>query len=116
MKGNDQSNPKGERSFNDIAQRIGFDLLLLDRVSGEHWTGQVEIASIKLRMGLGTAVETLVVFTGVDEDGTPVVAFHGGAPASEALVGGLRRLVNGTLRWKVDGYRVGEGQARQDQG
>jgi len=105
-----------ERGLNEIAQRVGYDVMQLDRISARSWSGAVDVQSVKIRLGLGSEIETLVIFTGIDEDGTPVVAFHGGAPASEALIGGLRRLVNGSLRWKIDGYRNGGGEAQADQG
>jgi len=88
-------------------ERFGIMAASLDRMVSRHWSGEVDVTGLKLKLGNDTVVETLVILTGVWGDGTPVVAFHSAAPVSEAIAGAMRRLMNGTLKWKEDEYATG---------
>lgn len=86
--------------------RMALTLWSMDRAASTSWSGAVRVHEVKLRLGDTTRFETLVILTGVDDENTPLVAFHSGCPPSEALTGAFRRLMNGTLSWKVDQYAL----------
>lgn len=112
----DRSKSHGPGYVNDDnLMRLGMALMELDRCVSSHWSGQVELTGVKLRLGDAASLETLVILTGLGGDGTPIVAFHGGVPPSEALAGAMRRLLSGNLKWKEDEYEI-KRRARAAQG
>lgn len=78
----------------------------MERVTSVRWTGQVELIGIKLKLAASDEMETLVVCTGQDTDGTPVVGFHSAIGPLEALGGAMRRVASGNMKWKADEYRA----------
>lgn len=82
-------------------------LAYMERIASSYWTGEVELEAIKIKIPANESVETLIVLTGVDHAGTPVVAFHSALGPIHALAGALRRMGTGQLKWKVDEFRKG---------
>lgn len=96
---------KGELPDAGTERRLATGLRLMDWAVGPGRTGSVDLVDIKVKLGDNGHMDTLVILAGLDADGTPVVAFHGAVPPSEAVAGAMRRFSNGTLVWKVDKYR-----------
>ena len=80
------------------------------RIESPHWTGEVEVTSVKAKLPDNDALEVLVVITGLASDGTPVVGFHNAVGLLEALGGAAGRIANGKMKWRVDEYRAGTNQ------
>lgn len=92
-------------------QGLGSSLMLLDHITSTNWRGQVLLTGLSMRCPLEERGEFLVVLKGEDSDGAPVVGFHGAFSASEALVGAVERMNNGTIKWRIDQYAQGKGAA-----
>lgn len=90
------------------AERAGKALAQLDRMCSTYWPGEFQIGSIKVRLGETDNTETLVIVCGELSDGTPVVGFSSALVPSEALVGAINRVVNGSMKWRDDDYRTNE--------
>lgn len=92
--------------FEDATQkRLGRTFAILERIClGATWAS-VELVALRLKFPADENGECLVVLTGYDGNGAPVVAFHTAVSATEAVVGAINRFQNGTLKWKEDEYR-----------
>jgi hypothetical protein len=82
------------------------DILLLDRVFSELWRGEVELVDMRVKATRGGQDPYLVVLRGIGPDGTPLVSFHSGGTPIDALAGAARRVAHGTLKWKIDEWKV----------
>ena len=89
-------------------QIIGAGVMRYDHLFSSSWRGDVELSGLSLREPQRENGEFLVVLRGFAQDGTPMVAFHSSLSAPEALAGAAERMANGTLKWKIDGYRTGQ--------
>jgi hypothetical protein len=77
---------------------------VLDRLdAGVSYAG-IEYNTMKVRFAGDVHGECLIIATGWDHDGTPVVTFHSGVGAHQALLTFLQRVQNGTLKWRPDEY------------
>ena len=56
----------------------------------------------------------LMVVKAYAADGTPMVGFHGGSHPVEMLAAALRRMRNGSFKWKPDEYARGRGVGTSD--
>lgn len=79
-------------------------LIYAYRIESPHWDGRVAVTSVKIKLPDVDGGDTLIVVLGTDEDGTPVVGFHGGIGILEALAGALSRIGTGNMRWRQDEY------------
>jgi hypothetical protein len=84
------------------------------RIQSPQWRGDVTLVGVKLKLPEDGAGEVLVVLTGVDQEGAPVVAFHSAVGMLEALAGALRRMGTGSLKWRIDEYRAGRSYEGRD--
>ena len=85
-------------------ERVMRALKILDRVDSPYWGGDVDVSGVKIKLGGADGMESLVIVTGRNGDGLPVVAFHSALGGLDALAGALNRLANGGLKWKEDEY------------
>lgn len=100
-------NPTGKSKARQKAgDRVPLAADILDRVSQGHSYAGVDVTDIKFKLPGDPMAEILCIATGLSDDGTPVVAFHSAVGFVEAFVGLAVRLQNGTLKWRVDEYRL----------
>lgn len=92
-----------------LERRYARALFQIERMTSQHYTGEIELEGVRMKLGLDGKIETLVVYTGVDSEGKPVVGFHSGFHAGEALAAGLKRIENGQMKWREDEYRQRRG-------
>lgn len=69
----------------------------------------VDIVGVSIRAPRVRGDDYLLTIRGLDEDGARVVAFHGAADLVEAFRGLQNRLLNGSLKWRIDNYQGGGG-------
>jgi hypothetical protein len=79
---------------------------ILDRACQGVTYGGVEVTSVKFNLAGYPTAESLAIVTGVDHDGTPIVAFHRAVSFGELFTGLVSRLANGTLKWKEDEFKT----------
>ena len=108
MKGQENALAR-QRQFDLQIERLGMGLAELDRMVADYWRGAVDLERVKIKLGDGNTIDTLVILEGTGDDGTPVVGFHSQCPPSEAVAGALRRAASGQIRWREDGYRIERG-------
>lgn len=96
--------PDPQRSEHE--RRMVRGLMVLDRMCSGAYDGEVDVQTIKLKLGVADHVETMAIVTALGSDGTPLVGFHTAMEPSEALVGALNRVENGAMRWRIDEYRT----------
>ncbi len=96
---------ENERRDHVLQGRYGRSLETLDRMSFHAYTGEVEIHSVRVRLGILDQLESLCVVIGTNADGLPVVGFNSALSPGEALMGALNRIENGQMKWKEDEYR-----------
>jgi len=86
-------------------QRLGKAFAILERCALGAVYADIELTAVRLKMPPVSGGESMAVITGIDGDGTPVVAFHSAVSVTELMCGLVTRLANGTLKWRVDEYR-----------
>jgi hypothetical protein len=97
-----------QKQWDDRQRKYGRAVKDLDRIASTGWGGGVELQSIKVRFGVTGHVDTLVVLTAKDHEGAPVVAFYNHEEPSEALVGAIRKVLNGSHKWRPDRFANGK--------
>ncbi len=95
---------KREQEYGARVEGMVKGLMHLDHILSNSWSGSVDLTSIKMKLPSDERTETLIILLGTDGEGTPVVAFHSGLGAAEALAGALTRMANGKLKWRIDEY------------
>jgi hypothetical protein len=65
-----------------------------------------DVYELKLKRFESQDAKLLLVMKAYDVDGRPVVAFHAGNNVLDVLAGAMRRLRNGSLKWKEDQYHA----------
>lgn len=94
------------RKRDKLEDRSTLAVKIMDRVAqGVPYAG-ITVETIKFKLPGDSMSEGLVIVTGVDHEGTPVVAFHKAVSFPEMFVGMVARLENGSLKWRVDEYRT----------
>jgi hypothetical protein len=94
----------------DWAQRIreilvpAFEILIRDELLRPD--RDVFLESLKIKLPAARHGEWLLVLSGSASDGTPMVAFMGGDELSKALRRAMEMYDDGSLRWKVDEWRL----------
>jgi hypothetical protein len=96
----EESGPGSDR----WAKRVARALMELDRMCDVDSGRQIELRALKMRLGETDHEETLVIVTAWDDAGAPIVCFSQGMTPSEALVGAINRIANGSVTWKEDQY------------
>lgn len=87
----------------------GRNVALFEYICFGGWQGDIEVQGFSVRIPAEKHLETLVVVRGLAADGTPMVCFHSAVGVAEAIAGAALRVADGTVRWKVDGYRAPPG-------
>jgi len=85
-------------------KRAGRAMAELDALCSGKRPSAPELRGLKVRLGVTDETETLVIVTAWDDAGAPIVGFSQGMTPSEALVGAINRVVNGSMKWKEDQY------------
>ncbi len=67
------------------------------------------VTGFNCKMGVKGASDTLIIWKGEEADGTPVVAFTSGDEILTALSKGIRKIMDGSLKWRVDEWRMQNG-------
>jgi len=78
------------------------------QIDNGHIYGDVELEGIKVKVAGSTQIENMVILTGVNGEGLPVVAFHSVIDLERAITSAISRYVSGQLKWKEDEYRTGK--------
>jgi hypothetical protein len=104
--GNDgpKRNPR-DRYGVEAQERAGRALAQLDRMCNYSQMANTGLQRLSVRLGVVDHIETLVVVSIMDEDGEFWVGFNSSMLPSEAIVGAINRVLNGTMKWKEDEYR-----------
>lgn len=87
--------------FQEAQLEVAYALSKAEDVFDAVFEKGVEVAEIRLRLPVSEGQGYLVIVKALGQDGK-VVGFHDGTTLVEALVGALRRLKQGTVRWKSD--------------
>lgn len=66
----------------------------------------VDVVGLSVRSPKVQGGDFLITLRGFGDDGGPLVAFHGSPDLGECFRGMHNRLMNGSLRWRVDEYAV----------
>lgn len=82
----------------------------LDRMMHHSYEADMELESLRLRLGISGSAETLVVVTALDAEGTRFVGFHSSYNVLDAFAGAIDRVYHGKIRWREDDYQPGSGQ------
>jgi hypothetical protein len=80
--------------------RVAHALGALDRMMHMHYAEEWGLRKVNMRLGVVDYTETLVTVVMVDEEGVEWVGFHAALSPSEALMGAVNRVVNGTMKWR----------------
>ena len=88
-------------------QRLGRAVDQIGLAMGGYRDLAVEVTGLSVRAPDEARPEFFLVIRGLDAEGAPVVAFHSAFSLDEAFVGLEARLLNGSLRWRVDEYARG---------
>jgi hypothetical protein len=101
--GNDGPKRMNSSRYGDEAQgRSGRALAHLDRMCNFRVDEGYELLRLNVRLGIVDHVETLAVVSIKDEEGQFWVGFNSSMLPSEAIVGAINRVLNGSMKWKRD--------------
>jgi hypothetical protein len=111
--GRDPKDTKSDRDrYNAIAlldMLHAWDAIKLGEMMRGASAGGVELDAVRIKRTDGGDSPLLMVITAVDHEGTPIVGFQAGSEPIEMMASAVRRIRNGTLKWKLDTYRAGAG-------
>jgi hypothetical protein len=108
--GSESKKTRDSARYGEIhTERVVHALMALDRMMHMHQVESYGLRKISMRLGVVDYTDTLVTIVMVDEEGAEWVGFHGALSPSEALMGAINRVVNGTMKWrKSKPYERGE--------
>jgi len=84
--------------------RMGDVLVRMEHTLEKAYENEVDVKRISVTMP-DMERGDYMVYVSAYVDGKKMVAFHGGATFSEAIVGAIDRLANRSLKWREDKYQ-----------
>lgn len=90
-------------------QAVADALLVLEDVSIRPQNFDLQLISLKLRIGVGYGAETLAVLAARDDEGTYYIGFVSATSVDAAFVAAMRKYKNGDVKWKLDEWRNDSG-------
>lgn len=72
-----------------------------------HRRYSVDVTGFSVKAPVGSGGDFLITVRGFDEEGAPVVGFHGSVDLLDAICGAQNRVQNGTMKWKPDEWAKG---------
>jgi hypothetical protein len=88
----------------EIVKRHGLTVLRAERLGEDRKYAGAFVTSFSIRFPGQNRDDFLMVANGVAGDGSPQVAFHSADTFAECLTGGLGRILNGSIVWRLDKY------------
>jgi hypothetical protein len=95
---------KGDRD--NHLEAAGVALAYIDKCLAGRNNLSIDVVGLSVRGPRAEGDEVFVTVRGLDAEGTPCVAFHSAFSLGEAMRGVAARLKNGTLKWRVDQFKV----------
>lgn len=90
------------------------DIDLWTHITGSNWNGRVTVYEIRITEKDDAQDRWLFVVKGIDEEGTPVVGFHGAGDIVGGMASLARRLQHGNVKWRRDDWYGHRGTPRGD--